>query len=61
MDNQELIERLRHDIEDWNEQARLWESLGTATPDAVQLARRCREKAEEWNDVIRYLESKEHA
>lgn len=56
MDNQELIRRLRRDVVDWNEQARLWDSKG-----APDLAEQCRTKAEQWSDVIRYLEAKEHA
>lgn len=56
MDNQELIERLKRDIEDWNEQARLWDAKGDA-----ELAEKCRAKAKQWADVVRYLEAKVHA
>ena len=51
MQNQQLIERLKRDIEDWNEQARLWDLKGDA-----DLAEQCRLKANQWADIIKYLE-----
>jgi DNA phosphorothioation-dependent restriction protein DptG len=58
MDNQELIERLKRDIEDWKEQARLWEGLVGSRRDAKALAKRCRAKADQWAEVIKLLDTK---
>ena len=56
MDNEELIAKLKRDIEDWNEQARLWDSNGDA-----DLANQCRTKAKQWAEVIAHLKAKEHS
>jgi hypothetical protein len=56
MKDKELVEKLKSGVEDWNEQARLWDAKGDA-----ELSEKCRAKAHQWEDVIRYLEAKEHA
>lgn len=55
MNNRELIDKLKQNIEDWNEQARSWEELGKSKQNTA-LAKRCRAKAEQWAEVIKVLE-----
>ena len=54
--DEKLIEQLKRNIEDWNEQARLWESKGDA-----DLANQCRTKAKQWAEVVTHLKAKEHS
>lgn len=55
MEDRDLIERLKRDIEDWREQARFWENLSASRKDAKALAKKCRAKAEQWSEVIKVL------
>ena len=56
MIDEKLIEQLKRNIEDWNEQARLWDSKGDA-----DLANQCRTKAKQWAEVVAHLKAKEHS
>ena len=56
MGDQELIERLKRNIEGWKELARIWETLIASRSDAKELAKRYRAKADQCAEVIKVLE-----